>query len=299
VGVHRAIDGDLNNTATATGYDVQGLPHTAMDTAAVTQIEANPCVVCPEIYDFKASIKNSNVGVKLDSKCRKNFAYKFVESNNLAGYLVVSCSECSCIPETASMGTLYVYRQSDKTKTLYKVPADLVFADVFVKGLNAQCDPLVGTDAEGLLWVNPDFWYESFIMNDFFGTYDAGVTTFIATGFGKAVTTKDATVLLPGDCEPTLIPGCTTLDSLSGSIVGAMNFSSVCNEPYQLICVGGIEFADEVVSTVNSVTSGTWSIKRSTDKKIVACAPSTIEANILKKMKGYRLQPTQPALTNR
>jgi len=246
-------------------------------------------VCCLQVYDFKASIKNSNIGVKLDKTCQKNYAYKFIENNTLTGYLVVSCSQCCT--DGKGMGELYVYRASDKTKSLYKVPSDLVFADVFVSGVDPKkdCTPVIGTDAEGLLWINPDFWNWSNTMEGFFGSFDTGVTTFIATGFGKAVTTKDQWILGDGECEPTLIPGCTTLDSLSGSIVGAMNYSSVCNEPYQLICTGDNQFVDEVVSTVNAVATGTWSIKRSSDKRIIACDLQTIEENILAKLPKYSL----------
>lgn len=294
VGVHRAIAGDLTNTVTATGYDVLGLPHTAMDTAAVKRIPnivSSDC--CLQVYEFKASLKNSNIGIKFDRKCNKYFCYKYVENNNLAGYLVVACSEC-CGQGLQEGGVLYVYRQGDKSKRLFKVPASLT-ADAFVAKLNGcRPHPLpVGTtDAEGLLVVMGDGELPSF-FND---PLDTGNTFLAATGFGKAVTVS---VMLPGDCEPTL---CTTLDSLSGSIVEVLEYGpSPCGTPYEVLCTGvamldgnnGSEFQGP-----NAVTTGTWSIRRNADKKIVACDPSTIEANILKKMKGYRLQPTQPALTN-
>lgn len=237
---------------------------------------------CQQVYDFKASIKNSNVGTKFDKACNRYYCYKAVENNTLVGYLVVSCSEC-CGQGLQGGGVLYVYRQGDKNKRLFKVPASLA-ADAFVAKLNGcklNSLPVGSTDAEGLLVVMGDGELASF-FND---PLDTGNTFLAATGFGKAVTTS---TILPGDCVPTT---CTTLDSLSGSIVEVLEYShSPCGTPYEILCTGadmlgnykGPEFQGP-----NAVTTGTWSIRRNTDKNIVACDGSIVEGNILRKLKGY------------
>lgn len=257
-----------------------GIAGTLTATNTVVVPPLNTC--CRQVYAFKASIKNSNVGTKLDKACNRYFCYKAVENNTLAGYLVVSCSEC-CRQGPQGGGVLYVYRQGDKAKRLFKVPANLS-ADVFVAKLNGcktQPLPVGSSDAEGLLVVMGDGELASF----FNVPLDTGNSFLAATGFGKAVTTSS---ILPGDCVPTT---CTTLDSLSGSIVEVLEYSqSPCGIPYEFLCTGaGMpgSYKDQEMQGFNAVSTGTWSIRRSTDKNIVACDESVVEGNILRKLKGY------------
>lgn len=257
---------------------------------------------CTQVFDFKATIKNSNVKQVLDKSCESVCDVKFVENNTLTGWLVLFCGN-SCCEQRSASGWLYVYRNSDKRKLLYTVPVGVVIADRFVKGLDSKndCIPLLGTDAEGALIINTDVpeygWNDTlagFFNGDegsYFEYMDSGWTVFAATGFGKVVVTKDTTELVDTDDDPCTppekitIPGCAYLDSLSGSIVGLMQYDYLCQSPFEVLCLS--KFLD-IDGYFNAVATGTWSIRRNT--KLDACVDSEeafLEQILVGKMKDF------------
>lgn len=262
----------------------------------IAQIEV-PTECCLQVYDFKASIKNSNIGQKYDKKCGIGYCYKLLENNTLGGYLVTTCS--ACCEQGGSRGWLYLYRQNDKAKRLFRVHDVFLSADQFFAKLVDCSEPVskfaAGTaDAEGLLgFYALGRELDTFFTHDDDTVIDVGNKAFLATGYGKSVTQS---IYDPVLCKSFT---CSVLDSLSGSIVGLLELGSVCgNAPYEVLCTGaltgettdGWSFANPYGA--NAVATGTWSIKRNT--KLAGCDLLTIQKSILAKLRGYTLLLNDP-----
>jgi hypothetical protein len=236
-----------------------------------------------QVYDFKASIKNSNVGTKTDRKTNSLYDYKFAENNVLAGYLVVpACTDCSAGDGAAQ---LYVYRMCDSSKRLYKVSAAFALVDVFATRADTAGTTL-GKEAEGFLVIDPMYFQED--MSGFFNqTLDLGNTKFWAAGFGRVSRGKDSTIEIPNE-DPCLPPtyetvqGCTTLETLCGQIVGAMEYDFVCAAPYGVLCATVVE---GVLTTHNAVASGSWQIRR--NARMESVDEDEAESQILDKLSNY------------
>lgn len=239
-----------------------------------------------QVYDFRASVKNSNVGTKTDRKTNQLYDYKFSENNVLAGYLVVpACSDCSA--EAVGSAQLYVYRMRDAGKKLYKVSADLALVDVFATRADAAATVL-GTEAEGFLVINPAAYQEGLpsLFND---SRDLGNTKFWAAGFGRVAKGKGHYETIPsGDpCIPdeeVWVPGCMTLETLCGQIVGLLEYDFVCAAPYVVLCASVVDCVND---THNAVASGSWQIRR--NKSMEALDVCDAEGMILDKLSGYSL----------
>lgn len=238
-----------------------------------------------QVYDFKASLKNSNVGTKTDKKTNSLYDYKFSENNVLAGYLVVpTCTDCSSGDGAAQ---LYVYRLRDTSKKLYKVSAAFALLDVFATRADTY-GTVLGTEAEGFLVIDPMSNNEN--MSSFFNdSRDLGNTKFWAAGFGRVSHAKDSVIEIPSTdpCLPPTyetIPGCTTLESLCGQIVGAMEYDYVCAAPYSVLCATLVEC---VLGTQNAVASGSWQIRRNV--RMESTSDCDAETQILNKLSNYSL----------
>jgi hypothetical protein len=242
-----------------------------------------PVVIGPvQVYDFKASVKNSNVARATDRRTNALYDYKFSEMNVLAGYLAVpECTDCS---EGRGYATLYIYRVCDNDKWLFRVPATFNLVDVFATRADAGGTTL-GNQVEGFLTIGGkglngtageavvdggNLFYTSMagFFNDAAGSsspyLDMGNTRFWAAGFGRVSRGKDTEVEIPNP-DPCLPPtyetiqGCTTLETLCGQIVGAMEYDFVCAAPYGVLCATLVE---GVLTTQNAVASGSWQIRR-------------------------------------
>jgi len=238
-----------------------------------------------QVYDFKASIKNSNVGTKTDRNSNQLYDYKFAENNTLCGYLVVpACNDCSANSGEGA-AQLYVYRCADRSKKLYRVSATFALIDVFATRADAS-GTVLGKDAEGFLFIDPMSSTED--MSEFFNDpRDLGNTKFWAAGFGRVSKQKDTWITIPNEdpCLPPterLIPGCTTLENLCGQIVGAMEYDFVCAAPYSVLCATTIEC---VLSTQNAVASGSWQIRR--NARMEAESMEAAEQAVLSKLSNY------------
>jgi hypothetical protein len=249
---------------------------------------------CLQVYDFKASIKNSMIGQKYDKKCGIGYCYKYIQSNTLGGYLVTACSDC-CQQGPDGYGRLYLTRSSDKAKRLFRVDEVSLSADQFWTKL-VDCEtgmfPAGSADAEGVLgFIALDNELNTFFTDDDDPVIDVGNKAFLATGFGKAITKS---IYDPYMCQSYT---CSVLDNLSGSIVGLMGLGTVCNNfPYEVLCTGisdqeGWAFSNKY--GFNAVVTGTWSIKRTTDRKILSsdCNSKEVENNIIEKYPNYRFNP--------
>jgi hypothetical protein len=246
-----------------------------------------------QVYDFKAVVKNSNVDTKVDRKTNKLCDYKFAEMNTLAGFLVVpACSDCGADDSDGEGSVLYVYRKSDKARNLFKVPVTFAFIDRFATSACANVDPVLGTTAEG-------FWYVTDLDDEMLGFFnnkpnltqdgplDVGNTRLWAAGFGNVSVGKDQKVAEPNPdlCDGPgyrIIPGCVTLECLSGQIVGLIEYSFVCGMPYQVLCSSD---NDCVNDTQNAVLSGSWQIRR--NKKMVSADMDDAEDKVLNKLPQY------------
>lgn len=242
-----------------------------------------------QVYDFKASVKNSNVGTKTDKKTNQLYDYKFSENNVLGGYLVVpACSDCSA--DAVGSAQLYVYRLRDTAKKLYKVSADLALVDVFATRADASATVL-GSEAEGFLVINPmAYLVTNETMSAFFNdTRDLGNTKFWAAGFGRVAKGKGHYETIPsGDpCIPdeeVWVPGCMTLETLCGQIVGLLEYDFVCAAPYVVLCASVVECVND---THNAVASGSWQIRRNVRMESVDMCDA--EGKVLDKLSGYSL----------
>ena len=243
--------------------------------------ETGPSLV--QVYDFKANIKNSNVGTRTDRKTNQLYDYKFAEMNVLGGFLVVpACTDCSAGDGSAQ---LYVYRLRDTGKKLYRVSAAFALVDVFATRADANGTTL-GSEAEGFLVVDPVYNQED--MTRFFNdNNDLGNTKFWAAGFGRVSKEAGYWVEIPNE-DPCLppdqewIPGCVTLETLCGQIVGLLEYDFVCAPPYIVLCSALIECVN---STQNAVASGSWQIRRNVRMESIDMLDA--EQKVLNKLPKY------------
>lgn len=241
-----------------------------------------------QVYDFKASVKNSNVGTKTDRKSNQLYDYKFSEMNTLGGFLVVpACSDCSVEPDGYG-AQLYVYRLRDTSKKLYKVSATFALVDVFAS--RADYDGLVlSKEVEGFLVVDPVNDQGEDLSGLFNDNNDLGNTKFWAAGFGRVSQGKGYEIEIPsGDpCIPPTyewVPGCLALETLCGQIVGLLEYDFVCATPYQLLCASLIECVND---THNAVLSGSWQIRRNV--RMESQDMLDAEQKVLAKLSSYYL----------
>jgi len=282
-------------TAVAAALIVAGTVH-----AATTRIGT------VQVYDFKASIKNSNVGTRTDRKTNMLYDYKYSEMNILAGYLVVpECTDCGY---GIGYSTLYVYRLGDCNRRLYRVPVALNLVDVFAT--RADINGLVlGNEIEAFLFINSgldtikggsiDVIFDPPIVKGMTGFFngsaggslapyiDIGNTKFWAAGFGRVNKGKGYWETIPSQdpCLPPIevwIPGCMAIESLCGQIVGAMEYDYICATPYMVLCASLVECA---LDTHNAVASGAWQIRR--NARLESTDSNDAEQKVLAKLSNY------------
>lgn len=257
-----------------------------------------------QVYDFKASLKNSNVARGTDRKTNALYDYKFSELSVLAGFLAIpDCTDCGV---GGGYATLFVYRLGDSDRRLFRVPAMFNLVDVFATRAD-NSGTVLGTEVEGFLTIDtlgagfkagnytddtpkPNRYLAGFFNDTAGGSLsqylDMGNTKFWAAGFGRVSHTKDTWIETPNPdpCLPPireLVPGCTTLESLCGQIVGAMEYDYICAAPYSVLCATLIEC---VLDTHNAVAGGSWQIRRNVrmeaidmyaaEQKIIARLPN-------------------------
>jgi hypothetical protein len=246
------------------------------------------------IYDFRAAIKNSNVGRKTDRKTNALYDYKFSEMNVLAGFLAVpDCTDCGA---GQGQATLYVYRLCDSDHKLFRVSAAFNLVDVYATRADAS-GTVLGSVTEGFLTINQPGILEEVhlglagLFNDMGGSQspylDIGNTRFWAAGFGRISREKDTWIQIPNEdpCLPPtqqLVQGCTTLENLAGQIVGAMEYDFICAAPYGVLCATIVE---GVLDTHNAVNSGTWQMRRNV--RLKAFGMDEAERLIMTKLPGY------------
>jgi hypothetical protein len=255
-----------------------------------------------QVYDFKSSIKNSNVGRGTDRKTNQLYDYKFSELNTLAGYLAVpDCTDCGY---GSGQATLFVYRLGDSDRRLFRVQTTLNLVDVFATRADAS-GTVLGKEVEGFLTINPqgagltastEVIFLSKGMNGFFNDtaggslapyLDMGNTKFWAAGFGRVSQGKGyyETIPNPDPCFPPKeiwIPGCLTLESLCGQIVGLMEYDYICAPPYSVLCAALVECVND---THNAIAGGSWQIRR--NAKMESVNMFDVEQKILDKLPNF------------
>lgn len=255
-----------------------------------------------QVYDFKASLKNSNIGRKLDRKLNAYYCDKTTENNLLGGYLIVP--ECTSCIEDGGDGTsiLYLTRKRDTDNVVYRLTAEFAIANVFASRSQWDVDEddfvvTLSKNAEGFLVINPSEYDEDisgFFNRDYNAntdmSVDEGVTKFWAAGFGKVKAEKDTTEVIPSDdpCIPpevVEIPGCMYLDNLSGQIVGIMQMTAICGVPYVDLCT--VDSTCVIEDSENAVASGSWQIRR--NASMVSDSVEDAEAAVRAKFSGFQI----------
>lgn len=254
-----------------------------------------------QVYDFKASLKNSNVGTKLDSKLNAFYCYKFTENNALCGYLIVpDCSDCA---EGNGESVLYVTRTRDTQKVVYRLTAQLAIADVFASRTvydveNQEFGVVLSKNAEGFLVINPVLageditgFFNRAINHDTEEFMDEGFTKFWAAGFGTIQQGKGYTEVIPNEdpCIPpeqVWVPGCIVLNNLSGQIVGIMQLTAPCGVPYVDLCTFDAECVNDD-GDYNAVASGSWQMRR--NARMESVDMESAEQAVLAKYANYQV----------
>jgi hypothetical protein len=129
--------------------------------------------------------------------------------------------------------------------------------------------------------------YDENLSSLFNDSRDLGNTKFWAAGFGRVAKGKGHYETIPsGDpCIPdeeVWVPGCMTLETLCGQIVGLLEYDFVCAAPYVVLCASVVECVND---THNAVASGSWQIRR--NKSMESLDKNDAQQKVLDKLSSY------------